>query len=332
VTRTLTYREALAEGLREELRRDPAVLVMGEDVGAFGGAFRVTEGLQAEFGAARVRDAPISENAIVGMGVGAAMAGLRPVVELMTVNFALLAFDQIVNHAATARAMTGGQLRVPLVLRMAHGGGRRLGPVHSHSWEALFLHVPGLLVATPSMPADAKGLLKAAIRSDDPVVFLEHQGLYGIRGPVADSDARDDVLPFGRAIVRRQGADVTVVGVSRMALVAWRAAEALARDHGVEAEVIDPRTLRPLDVATIAESVRRTRRLVVVEEGWPDAGVGATLAALVAEHVPHGTLLAPVRRVTGAPVAMPYAAALERVATPDEAAVARAVRETLAAQ
>jgi pyruvate dehydrogenase E1 component beta subunit len=328
VTRTITYREALGEALREELRADPTVLVMGEDVGAFGGAFRVTEGLQAEFGAARVRDTPISENAIVGMGVGAAMAGLRPVVELMTVNFALLALDQIVNHAATARSMFGGQVRVPLVLRMPQGGGRRLGPVHSHTWDSLFLHVPGLLVATPSMPADAKGLLKAAIRASDPVVFLEHEGLYGVRGPVADSDARDDVVPFGRAIVRRPGGDVTLVGISRMALVAWRAGEALARERGIEAEVVDPRTLRPLDLDTVVESVRRTRHLVVVEEGWPQGGVGATLAAQVTERA-FGALTAPVRRVTGADVPMPYAAALERAAVPDEAAVVRAVRETL---
>jgi pyruvate dehydrogenase E1 component beta subunit len=329
VTRTITYREALTEALREELHRDPAVLVMGEDVGAFGGAFGVTDGLQATFGSVRVRDTPISENAIVGFGVGAAMNGLRPVVELMTVNFALLAFDQIVNHAAQARAMFGGQVRVPLVLRMPQGGGRRLGAVHSHTWEALFLHVPGLLVATPSMPADAKGLLKAAIRADDPVVFLEHEGLYGVRGPVADSAGRDDVVPFGRAIVRRRGTDVTIVGVSRMALVAWRAAEALARDHGIEAEVIDPRTLRPLDLDTIVDSVRRTGHCVVVEEGWPHGGVGATLATLVTEHA-FDALGVPVRRVGGADAPMPYAASLERAAVPDEAAVVRAVRGTLA--
>jgi pyruvate dehydrogenase E1 component beta subunit len=288
----------------------------------------VTDGLLHEFGAARVRDTPISENAIVGMGVGAAMTGLRPVVELMTVNFALLAFDQIVNHAAQARAMFGGQVRVPLVLRMPQGGGRRLGPVHSHTWEALFLHVPGLIVATPSMPADAKGLLKAAIRAEDPVVFLEHERLYGVHGPVADSDARDDVMPFGRAVIRRAGRDVTIVGSSRMALVAWRAGEALARDHGIDAEVIDPRTLRPLDLETIVASVRRTRRCVVVEEGWPNGGVGATLGALIGEHA-FDALDAPVGRVTGADVPMPYAATLERAAVPDEAAVVRAVRRTL---
>jgi pyruvate dehydrogenase E1 component beta subunit len=331
VTRAITYREALGEALREELRRDPSVIVMGEDVGAFGGAFRVTEGLQDEFGPARVRDTPISENAIVGMGVGAALAGLRPVVELMTANFALLAMDQLVNHAAAARAMFGGQVRVPLVVRMPQGGGRRLGPVHSHTFDALFASVPGLLVAAPSMPADAKGLLKSAIRASDPVVFLEHEGLYGVRGPVADTDARDDLVAFGRAVVRRPGTDVTLVGISRMALVAWRAGEQLERDHGVAAEVIDPRTLRPLDLDTIVASVRRTRRLVVVEEGWPRGGFGATLAALVTERA-FGALAAPVRRVTGADVPMPYAAALERAAVPDEAAVVRAVRETLSDQ
>ncbi|HVR06126.1 MAG TPA: transketolase C-terminal domain-containing protein, partial [Solirubrobacteraceae bacterium] len=237
----LRYREALNAALREELARDERVLLMGEDIGVFGGAFKVTTGLLEEFGERRVRDTPISENTIVGMGVGAAMVGLRPVVELMTVNFALLAFDQIVNHAAHIHYMFGGQARVPLVVRMPQGAGHQLGPTHSHCLEAIFMHVPGLLVATPSTPADAKGLLKAAIRDDNPVIFIEHESLYNQRGEVPDGE---HLQPFGRAAVRRPGSDVTLVGISRMALTAERAATRLQDEHGVSAEVIDPRTLR----------------------------------------------------------------------------------------
>src|SRR5580700_6571004 len=225
----LRYREALNEALREELRRDERVVLMGEDIGVFGGAFKVTSGLLEEFGERRVRDTPISENTIVGMGVGAAMVGLRPVVELMTVNFALLAFDQIVNHAAHIHYMFGGQVNVPLVVRMPQGAGHQLGPTHSHSWEAMFLHVPGLLVAAPSTAADAKGLLKSAIRDENPVIFIEHESLYGVRGEVPDTD--DHLVPFGLARVAREGDDVTVVGISRMALTAERAAETLAAEH-----------------------------------------------------------------------------------------------------
>ncbi|QEC50647.1 alpha-ketoacid dehydrogenase subunit beta [Baekduia soli] len=323
----MTYREALNEALAEEMERDEGVILMGEDIGVFNGAFKVTEGLHARFGAARVRDTPIAENTIVGMGIGAAMSGLRPVVEIMTINFSLLAFDQIVNHAAQVRAMFGGQVSVPLVLRMPQGGGHRLGATHSHSWEALFWHVPGLIVAVPSTAADAKGLLKAAIRSDDPVVFIEHEHLYAQRGEVADTGA-DDVGELGRAAVRRSGDDVTLIGVSRMAGTALAAAETLAAEHGVQADVLDPRTLRPLDLGTILASVRRTNRCVVVEEGWPTGGVGATLAALVGEHA-FDHLDAPVARVTGADVPMPYAAELERAAVPDAAAVVRAALGTL---
>ncbi|HWX74228.1 MAG TPA: pyruvate dehydrogenase complex E1 component subunit beta, partial [Solirubrobacteraceae bacterium] len=275
----LRYRDALREALREELRRDERVLLLGEDIGVFGGAFKVTDGLLEEFGERRVRDTPISENTIVGMGVGAAMCGLRPVVELMTINFSLLAFDQIVNHAAHIHYMFGGQARVPLVVRMPQGAGHQLGPTHSHCFEALFLHVPGLLVAAPATAADAKGLLKSAIRDDNPVIFIEHESLYGVRGEVPDSD--EHLIDFGRARVVREGSDVTLVGISRMALTAERAAAELARTHGVEADVIDPRTLRPLDLDTILASVRKTNRCVIVEEGWPHGGVGANLAALV---------------------------------------------------
>src|SRR5205809_7636619 len=238
-------REALRDAMAEEMRRDESVFVMGEDVGVFQGAFKVTAGLLDEFGERRVRDTPISENTIVGMGVGAAMTGLRPVVELMTINFSLLAFDQIVNHAAHIHYMFGGQATVPLVVRMPQGAGHQLGPTHSHCLEAMFVHVPGLLVATPATPADAKGLLKTAIRDDNPVIFIEHEYLYGQRGEVPDDE--DLLVDFGHAAVRREGSDVTIVGISRMAVTAERAARALAEQHEIEAEVGDPRTPRPLD-------------------------------------------------------------------------------------
>jgi pyruvate dehydrogenase E1 component beta subunit len=321
----LRYRDALNEALREELARDPDVFLMGEDIGVFNGAFKVTAGLLEEFGEARVRDTPISENTIVGMGVGAAMLGLRPVVELMTINFALLAMDQIVNHAAHIRYMFGGQVAVPLVVRMPQGAGHQLGPTHSHSWEAMFVQVPGLLVAVPSTPADAKGLLKAAIRDDNPVVFIEHEYLYGQRGDVPDDD--DHTIDFGQAAVRREGDDVTIVGISRMALTAEKAADILAREHEVEAEVIDPRTLRPLDLDTILESVRKTNRAVIVEEGWPHGGVGANLAALIQEQA-FDFLDAPVARVTGADLPMPYSKPLEQIAYPHEPQIVEAVLAT----
>jgi pyruvate dehydrogenase E1 component beta subunit len=317
----MRYREALGAALREELRRDERVVLLGEDIGVFGGAFKVTDGLLAEFGERRVRDTPISENTIVGVGVGAAMTGLRPVVELMTINFALLAFDQIVNHAAHIHYMFGGQANVPLVIRMPQGAGHQLGPTHSHCLEALFLHVPGLLVAAPSTPADAKGLLKTAIRDENPVIFIEHESLYGVRGEVPDEE--EHLVHFGLARVAREGADVTVVGISRMALTAERAAERLAAEHGIEAEVIDPRTLRPLDLDTILASVRRTNRCVIVEESWPHGGVGANLAALIGEQA-FDDLDAPVQRVTGADVPMPYSKPLEDIAYPHERQIVHA--------
>jgi pyruvate/2-oxoglutarate/acetoin dehydrogenase E1 component len=320
------YREALNQALREELTRDERVFVMGEDIGVFNGAYKVTAGLLEEFGEQRVRDTPISENTIVGMGVGAAMTGTRPVVELMTINFSLLAMDQIVNHAAHIRYMFGGQVAVPLVVRMPQGAGHQLGPTHSHSLEALYLHVPGLLVAVPSTPSDAKGLLKSAIRDDNPVIFIEHEYLYGQRGDVPDDG--DHLVPFGKAAVRREGSDVTLVGISRMALTAARAAEALAEQHDVSAEVIDPRTLRPLDLDTILASVRKTNRCVIVEEGWPHGGVGANLAALIQEQA-FDWLDAPVGRVTGADVPMPYSKPLEQIAFPHEPQVVDAALATL---
>jgi len=323
---TLRMREALRDAMAEEMRRDESVYVMGEDVAVFQGAFKVTEGLLDEFGERRVRDTPISENTIVGIGVGSAMGGLRPVVELMTVNFALLAFDQMINHAAAIPYMFNGEARVPLVVRMPGGGGHQLGPTHSHSFEAIFLQVPGLLVACPSTPADGKGLLKAAIRDDNPVIFIEHETLYGARGEVPDDG--DHLLQFGQAAVRTEGEDVTIVGVLRMAHVAEQAATTLANDHGVGAEVIDPRTLRPLDLDTIVESVRKTNRLVIVEEGWPHGGVGANIAALVTEQA-FDDLDAPVQRVTGADVPMPYSKRLEQSAIPHHEHVVSAALATL---
>jgi pyruvate dehydrogenase E1 component beta subunit len=324
----LRMREALRDAMAEEMRRDEAVFVMGEDVAVFQGAFKVTEGLLDEFGERRVRDTPISENTIVGAGVGAAMNGLRPIVELMTVNFSLLALDQIVNHAAAIPYMFNGQAQVPMVIRMPGGGGHQLGPTHSHSFEALYLQVPGLLVACPSTPADGKGLLKAAIRDPNPVVFIEHESLYGTKGEVPDSEDAEP-LRFGEAAIRREGSDVTIVGVLKMAQVAGDAASKLADEHGVEAEVIDPRTLRPLDLDTILESVRKTNRAVIVEEGWPHGGVGANLAALITEQA-FDYLDAPVQRVTGADVHMPYSKRLEQAAIPHEEHVVSAALATLA--
>jgi pyruvate dehydrogenase E1 component beta subunit len=323
----IRMREALRDALAEEMRSDESVFVMGEDVGVFQGAFKVTEGLLDEFGEKRVRDTPISENTIVGMGVGAAMAGLRPVVELMTVNFALLAMDQIVNHMAAIPYMFNGQVRVPMVVRMPGGGGHQLGPTHSHSLEALFLHIPGLLVAAPSTPADGKGLLKAAIRDDNPVIFIEHETLYGSRGEIPDGEG-EGIVNFGEAAVRREGTDVTIIGILRMADVAQKAAKTLANEHRVEAEVIDPRTLRPLDLDTILRSVRKTNRVVVVEEGWPHGGVGANIAALIAEQA-FDHLDAPPQRVTGADVPMPYAKRLEQAAIPHAEHVVSAALATL---
>jgi pyruvate dehydrogenase E1 component beta subunit len=322
----LRYRDALNAALREELRRDERVVLIGEDIGVFGGAFKVTSGLLEEFGERRIRDTPISENTIVGLGVGAAMTGLRPVVELMTINFSLLAFDQIVNHAAHIHYMFGGQARVPLVVRMPQGAGHQLGPTHSHCLEALFLHVPGLLVAVPATPADAKGLLKTAIRDDNPVIFIEHESLYAARGEVPDGE--DELVPFGVARTVREGSDVTIVGISRMARTAERAAETLAAEHDVQAEVIDPRTLRPLDLDTILASVRKTNHCVIVEEGWPHGGVGANLAALISEQG-FDDLDAPVQRVTGADVPMPYSKPLEDIAYPHEPQVVRAALAAL---
>jgi pyruvate dehydrogenase E1 component beta subunit len=321
----MRYREALNLAMREEMRADPNVFIMGEDVGIFNGAFKVTEGLLDEFGDQRVRDTPISENTIVGMGVGAAMIGLRPIVELMTINFSLLAMDQIINHMAPIHYMFGGQVKAPMVVRMPQGAGHQLAATHSHSFEAFFLHVPGLLVAAPSTPADAKGLLKAAIRDDNPVIFIEHETLYGMKGEVPDDP--DFLVPFGQAAITREGDDVTIIGISRMAVTALQAAEELA-ERGVNAEVIDPRTLRPLDLDSILQSVRKTNKVVVVEEGWPHGGVGANITALIQEQA-FDYLDAPIQRVSGADVPMPYSRPLEQAAFPHAENIVAAAMATL---
>lgn len=309
--RELRYYEALNEALAEEMRRDSDVFLMGEDVGLFGGTFRVTEHLLAEFGAKRVRDTPIAEAGIVGLAIGAAMGGLRPVPELMTMNFAIVAMDQIINHAAKLRYMFGGQLNLPITIRAAGGGGTQKGAQHSHSIESWFVNTPGIRVVIPSTPYDAKGLLKTSIRSDDVVLFVEHELLYSTKGSVPEEEY---LVPLGVADVKRRGADVTVVAWSRMVHEALRAAETLA-EEGIEAEVLDPRTLDPFDWEALHASVARTRRCVVAEEGWRTVGVGAEIAARVQERFFH-ELDAPVQRVAAADVPTPYAKGLEQAALP----------------
>ena len=320
----VTYRDALNQALREEMQRDDAVFLMGEDIGRFDGAFKVTRGLLDEFGEQRVVDTPITEAGFTGLGIGAAMAGLRPVVEIMTVNFALVAMDQIVSNASKMHYMFGGQATVPMVIRMPGGAGHQLSAQHSHSLEAMFTHVPGLKVVVPATPEDAKGLLKTAIRDDDPVIFLESEGLYGKKGPVG---GEDDLVPFGQAVVRRPGRDCTVIAHSRMVWVALAAAEDLAA-QGIDVEVIDPRTFRPLDLDTLAASVRRTSRAVVVDEGWPECGIAAGVAAHLYEAC-FDWLDAPVVRVNSADVPMPYARNLEQAAIPQAGDVVSAVHAVL---
>jgi len=316
----ITYREALRQALKEKMQGDPRVFVMGEDVGAYGGAYSVTRGLQQEFGPERVRETPIAESGIIGMAVGAAMGGMRPVAEIMTINFSLLAIDQIVNHAAKFHYMFAGKIRVPMVMRTVSGWGQ-LGATHSQTFENWFASVPGLKVVAPAFPDDAKGLLKASIEDDDPVMFLEHSLLYGVRGEVPESDFR---TPLGLADVKREGLDVTIVGYSRMAQVALRAAAQLEEEE-ISAEVIDLRTLRPLDMETVYESVRKTHRAVVAEEDWRTGGIGAEIAATIAEEC-FDQLDAPVRRVAMPDVPMPYAKNLELALVPTEEEVVAAVR------
>jgi len=325
----ITYRQALHDTLRDEMNRDPNILLMGEEIGVFEGSYKITAGLLGEFGEARVRDTPIAEEGFVGAAIGAAMLGLRPVVEIMTINFIMLAIDQIVNHAAKIHYMFGGQSTVPLVIRTPGGGGQQLAATHSQNPEVWFAHVPGLKVLAPSTPADARGLLKAAIRDDDPVIFLEHLALYNSKGEVPD-DTEDDVIPIGVADVKREGKDVTIVSYSRMASVALTVAEQLANDFGIDVEVIDLRSLRPLDRETIVNSVKKTNRAVVFEEDWRSYGIGAEIAATIQEHA-FDYLDAPVRRIAAAEVALPYAKVMELAALPSAQHLIDAVRATVAA-
>jgi len=316
------YSEALRDALRLEMHRDPRILVMGEDIAEHGGAFQVTAGLLAEFGPDRIRQTPISEIGIVGAGVGAALTGLRPVVELMYIDFSGLAIDQIVNQAAQNRFMFGGQARVPLVVRTQGGSGRGNAAQHSKSLEAWFTHVAGLKVVMPATPADAKGLLTAAIRDDDPVMFIEHKLLYRTKGPVPDGEY---VVPLGKADVKRGGSDLTIVTWSREVLFALDAAAKLA-EEGVDAEVIDLRSLVPLDRAAILASVRKTRRLLVVHEAIKRGGYGGEIAALVAEEA-FDDLDAPPRRLAGVETPIPYAAHLERGVIPQVEDIVRVAKE-----
>jgi pyruvate/2-oxoglutarate/acetoin dehydrogenase E1 component len=322
--RELTYWQAVQEALREEMVRDPRVFLMGEDIGVYGGAVGATRGLLAEFGAERVRCTPISEATIVGAGIGAAITGMRPVVEIMFMDFVTLAMDQIANHAAKFRYMYGPQARVPLVIRTPAGGGRSYGATHSQSLEAWFLHVPGLKVIAPATPADAKGLLKSAIRDDNPVLCVEHKLLYATTGPVPDGDVAE---PLGQAAIRRGGTDVTLVTYSYYVGVALQAAEALARD-GIEAEVVDLRTLVPLDTEAVLDSVRKTGRLVCIEEGTRTGGVGAEIAARVAEEA-YEYLDAPIRRVATPDIPIPFSPVLEDAALPKVDGIIRTVTELL---
>ena len=320
----ITYREALNQALREEMRRDERVFLMGEEVGFYQGAYKVSKGLLEEFGPERVLDTPITELGFTGLAVGAAMAGLRPVVEMMTFNFSLLALDQIVNSAAKMLYMSGGQFRVPMVIRGPGGSAHQLSAQHSQALEAWFCHVPGLKVVMPSTPADAKGLLKSAVRDNHTVIFIESEVLYGTRGEVPEAEA---VIPLGVAEIKRPGRDVTVIAHSKMVLVALDAAGELAKE-GIEVEVIDPRTLRPLDSETILRSVKKTNRAVIVEEGWPFCGVGAQMVDTIQHHA-FDYLDAPILRVTGADVPMPYAKNLEHLCLPHQARVIEAVHRVL---
>jgi pyruvate dehydrogenase E1 component beta subunit len=322
----MTYREALRLAMREEMLRDDRVFLMGEEVGLFEGAYKVSAGLLAEFGPDRVRDTPISEEGFVGAGIGAAMLGERPIVEIMTLNFLLVAMDQVVNHAAKIRAMFGGEVGCPIVIRTPNGAGNQLTAQHSQSFEGWFAGTPGLKVVAPSNPADAKGLLKAAIRDDDPVLVIENLPIYKEKGEVPLDP--DFVVPIGRATIARPGKDITLIAHSFATVRTLAVAQRLAQRHGVDAEVVDLRSLRPLDVETVAQSVAKTNRAVCVEEGWPSYGVTAELAARI-QSACFDDLDAPVERVGMAEVPLPYAKNLELAAMPGEDRIEAAVLHTL---
>jgi len=308
----MTYREAVRAAMRKALRSDPSIFLMGEDVGRYGGAFAVSLGLLAEFGPERVRDTPLSESAFVGAGIGAALGGMRPIVEVMTVNFSMLAMDQILNNAATLRHMSGGQFKVPLVVRVATGGGRQMAAQHSHSLEGWYAHIPGIRVLTPATVADAYGMLLAALREPDPVFLFEHATLYALEGEIDETTA--EKMDLNRAAVRRSGSDITLITYGGTLGKTIQAADLLARD-GVDAEVIDLRSLRPLDTSTIIASVARTHRAVVIDEGWRTGSFAAEVSAQIMENA-FDDLDAPVARVCSAEVPMPYAKHLETAALP----------------
>lgn len=321
-TTAMTYRDAVRQSLIDEIERDQDVFLMGEDIGRYQGTFRVTQGLFDRFKETRVLDTPISEPGIVGIAIGAAMTGLRPVVEMMTMSFSILALDQIMNHAAKIHYMTGGQISVPMVVRGPGGAANQLSAQHSHSMEGWYAHCPGLKVVAPSTPADARGMLKTAIRDDNPVIFTENPGLYGIKGDVPDDP--DFTVPFGKAAVAREGKDVSLVAYSRMTHVCLHAAELLEKD-GISCEVVDVRSLLPLDTETIFDSVRKTHRAVVVYEDWCSGGFGAEIASRIGEDC-FDDLDAPVGRVGGLNVPMPYSRVLELECIPSEQNVVEAVR------
>ncbi len=319
-----TYAQALNEALKEEMKRDETILLLGEDIGLQGGAFGATRGLLKEFGPGRVRNTPISELLIVGAAVGAALDGCRPIVEIMYIDFSTLAMDQIVNQAAKMRYMTGGKLKVPLVIRTQGGGGRGSAAQHSQSLEAWFAHIPGLKVVMPSTPYDAKGLLKTAIRDDNPVIFIEHKLLYPLKGIVPDSEYN---IPLGKAEVKREGKDVTIIATSLMVHKALSAAKNL-KEEGIDAEVIDPRSLVPLDKETLLNSVKKTGKAVVVHEACKRCGIGAEIASFIMEEA-FDFLDAPIVRVAGANTPIPYNMALERLARPDVEDIGSAVKKLL---
>jgi pyruvate dehydrogenase E1 component beta subunit len=320
----LTMREAISQAMWEEMERDPNVFILGEEVGVWGGSYAVTKGFYDHFGGERVRDTPIAEAAIVGAAIGSALTGLRPIAELMTINFAFAAMDQIVNEAAKLHYMFGGQFVLPLVIRAVGGGGRQLGATHSQTPDAIFAHFPGLKVVSPGTPADAKGLLKAAIRCDDPVLFIENATLYQLRGEVPEGDY---VVPIGKSTIQRPGRDVTIVTYSKGLEISMKAAEELAKD-GIESEIVDLRSLRPLDMEPVIESFKKTNRAVIVEEGWKSFGVGAEVSSRIYEQA-FDFVDAPVVRVAQKEVPLPYSRALEQSALPQPADVVAAVREVL---
>ncbi|MCC6957743.1 MAG: alpha-ketoacid dehydrogenase subunit beta [Anaerolineales bacterium] len=320
----ITMREAISRALWEEMERDPDVFIMGEEVGVWGGSYAVTKGFYDHFGEKRVRDTPISESTIIGAAIGAALTGLRPVAELMTINFAFSAMDHIVNQAAKLHYMFGGQMTLPLVIRTVGGGGRQLGATHSQTPDAVFAHFPGLKVVAPGTAEDAKGLLKSAIRSNDPIFFIEHATLYQVRGEVPDGDY---TIPIGKSKVHREGKDVTIVTYSKMLETSTKAAEQLAAT-GIEAEIIDLRTLRPLDMEPVLASFRKTNRAVIVEEGWRSFGVGSEIASRIYEEA-FDYVDAPIQRVAQKEVPLPYNRTLEQLALPQVEDVIQAVKEVL---